>query len=154
MKTHLDALRETWKYGVGIPHDSSLHQLRHRVNACMELMTSHRNYQWLRNLITGDEKWVMYVNHTHRRLWLGAAPRGVATPKTDPHPKKMMVSVWWGVRGIIHWELLHLTVPSLLVPIANNWSELRQNSRESRIEFIFCVTIPDHTLQSQRVKND
>jgi hypothetical protein len=30
----------------------------------MELMTSHRNYQWLHNLITGDEKWVLYVNYT------------------------------------------------------------------------------------------
>jgi hypothetical protein len=33
-------------------------------------MTSHRNYQWLRNLITGGEKWVLYVNHTRKRQWL------------------------------------------------------------------------------------
>jgi hypothetical protein len=30
--------------------------------ACIDLMTSHRNDQWLRNLITGDEKWVLYIN--------------------------------------------------------------------------------------------
>jgi hypothetical protein len=36
----------------------------------MELMTSHRNYQWLRNLITGDEKWELYVNHMRKRQWL------------------------------------------------------------------------------------
>ncbi|CAF1343343.1 unnamed protein product [Adineta ricciae] len=24
----------------------------------------------------------------------------------DMHPKKVMLSVWWGMRGIIHWELL------------------------------------------------
>ena len=46
-------------------------------------MTSHRNYQWLRNLITGDEKWVLYVNHTRKRQWLGAGQTGVATPKHD-----------------------------------------------------------------------
>ncbi|CAF5108648.1 unnamed protein product, partial [Rotaria sp. Silwood1] len=47
-----------WKYEVWIPHDLSPHQLQHRVDACMELMTYHPNYQWLYNLITGDEKWV------------------------------------------------------------------------------------------------
>jgi histone-lysine N-methyltransferase SETMAR len=72
----------------------------------MDLMTSHRNYQWLCNLTTGDEKWVLYVNHTRKRQWLGAGQTGVATPKNILHPKKMMLSVWWGVRGIIHWELL------------------------------------------------
>jgi transposase len=67
VKRHLGELGKTWKYGVWIPHDLSPHQLQRRVDACMELMTSYRNYQWLRNLITGDEKCVMYVNHTRKR---------------------------------------------------------------------------------------
>jgi histone-lysine N-methyltransferase SETMAR len=37
---------------------------------------------------------------------LSAGQTDVATPKTDPHPKKVMLSVWWGVNGIIHWEIL------------------------------------------------
>ena len=57
-------------------------------------MTSHRNYQWLRNLITGDEKWVLYINCTHKRQWLSPGQTGVATPKVDLHPKKVMLSVW------------------------------------------------------------
>jgi histone-lysine N-methyltransferase SETMAR len=48
----------------------------------------------------------MYVNHTRTRQWLGAGQRGLPTPKNDLHPKKIMLSVWWGVRGIIHGELL------------------------------------------------
>ncbi|CAF1265718.1 unnamed protein product [Didymodactylos carnosus] len=56
VEKHLSELGKTSKYGVWIPHDLSPHQFQHRVDACMELMTSHRNYQWLRNLITGDEK--------------------------------------------------------------------------------------------------
>ena len=106
VETHLNELGKTWKYGVWIPHDLSPHQLQLRVDACMELMTSHRNYEWLRNLITGDEKWVLYVSHTRKRQWLGAGETGVATPKDDLHPKKIMLSVWWGVKGVIHWELL------------------------------------------------
>ena len=45
VETYLGELGKTWKYGVWIPHDLSPHQLQHRVDACMELMTSHRNYQ-------------------------------------------------------------------------------------------------------------
>ena len=91
--THSHELGKTWKYGVWIPHELSPHQPQHRVDACMELMTSHRNYQWHRNLITSDEKWVLYTNCTHRRQWLSAGQTGAATPKTDPHPKKVMLSM-------------------------------------------------------------
>jgi histone-lysine N-methyltransferase SETMAR len=49
---------------------------------------------------------VLYINCTHRRQWLSAGQTGTATPKTDPHPKKVMLSVWWSVNGIIHWKLL------------------------------------------------
>ncbi|CAF1689587.1 unnamed protein product [Adineta ricciae] len=49
--------------------------------------------QWLSKLITGDEKWVLYVNYTRERHWLSTGQTGVATPKADPHPKKLMLSV-------------------------------------------------------------
>jgi len=106
VEKHLAELGKTWKYGVWIPHEMSPLQLQQRVDACMELLTSHRTYEWLRNLVTGDEKWVLYVNHTRKRQWLEVGQSGIATPKDDLHPKKVMLSVWWSVRGIIHWELL------------------------------------------------
>jgi len=106
VENHLHALGKKWKYGVWIPHELAPHQLQKRIDTCMELITSHRNYEWLRNLITGDEKWVLYVNHTRKRQWLAAGESGVPTPKNDLHPKMVMLSVWWGVRGVIHWELL------------------------------------------------
>ncbi|CAF1552105.1 unnamed protein product, partial [Adineta ricciae] len=58
VEKHLNKLGKRWKYGVWIPHELSPQQLQFRVDVCMDLMTSHRNYQWLRNLITGDENWV------------------------------------------------------------------------------------------------
>ena len=106
VKTHLSDLGKTWKYGVWIPHELSLYQLQLRVDTCMALMTSHRNYQWLHNLITGDEKWVLYVNHTRKRQCLETGQTGIATPKNDLYPRKIMLSVWWGVRKITHWKFL------------------------------------------------
>ena len=103
IETHLHELGTMWKYGVWIPHELSPLQLQQRVDACMELMTSHRNYQWLNNFVIGDEKWLLYINCGYHRQWLSLGQTGVVTPKPDLHPKKVMLSVWWCVRGIIHW---------------------------------------------------
>ena len=56
MEKHLNELGKTWKYRVWIPDELSPHQLQYRVDVCMDLMTSYCNYQWLRNLVTSDEK--------------------------------------------------------------------------------------------------
>jgi hypothetical protein len=72
----------------------------------MELLNFLHNIEWLNNLITGDEKWVLYVNYAHHRQWLGPHQMGIPTPKVDVHPKKVMLSVWCGLRKVIHWEFL------------------------------------------------
>ena len=63
VETHLHELGKTWKYAVWITHELSPRQLQHKVDTCMELSTSHLNYQSLRNLITGDEKRGFYINY-------------------------------------------------------------------------------------------
>ena len=72
----------------------------------MELLTSHRNYQRLRNLITGDVKLALYKNYDRRHHWLSDGQTGVAKPKIGLHLMKTILSVWWRVKGIIHWETL------------------------------------------------
>ena len=67
IERYLGELGKTWKYGIWIPHELSQFQLRYRADSCMEPLTSHRNNEWLCNPITGDEKWIMYVNHTRKR---------------------------------------------------------------------------------------
>jgi len=44
VEKHLNELGKIWKYGVWIPYELSPHPLQHSVDACMDLMTSHRNY--------------------------------------------------------------------------------------------------------------
>ena len=63
--TTVKTLRKTWKYKVWIPHELSAYQL----DVCMDLLTSHCNYKWLRNLVTGDEKWVLCINDARKRQW-------------------------------------------------------------------------------------
>ena len=45
VKTHLEELGKTWKYGVWIPDELSPHQLQLRFDDCIELIISHRNYR-------------------------------------------------------------------------------------------------------------
>ena len=70
VETYLNDLGKMWKYGVSIPYELSACQLQHRLDVCMNLLTPHRNYEWLRNLVTDDEKWVPYINHASKRQWL------------------------------------------------------------------------------------
>ena len=52
----------------------------------MNLTTSQGNHEWLRNLMTVDEKLVLYINYAHGRQWLSAGETGEAIPKTELHP--------------------------------------------------------------------
>lgn len=62
--------------------------------------------RFLHRVVTGDEKWCLYVNMKERADWV--PPGGAAKPrvKQDLHPKKVMLCVWWDWKGPIHWELL------------------------------------------------
>jgi len=55
--------------------------MKKRKDACQSLLSWQRSSTWLDNIITGDEKWVLYT-------------------------KKRMLCVWWGFKGVIYWELL------------------------------------------------
>ena len=98
----METLGTTWKYGLWISQQLSAYILQHRVDVYMGLLTSHRNYEWPRNLVTGDEKWLLYINYARKRQWLSVHQTGTVTPKNDLHPKKVMLSVWWAVQAIIY----------------------------------------------------
>ncbi|KFD45610.1 hypothetical protein M513_13515 [Trichuris suis] len=57
-------------------------------------------------IITGDEKWCLYVNMKQRKEWL--SPGKDPTPRAKPklHERKTMLSLWWDFEDVIHFELL------------------------------------------------
>jgi len=97
----------------------------------MNLLTFRRTLDWLSNLITGDEKWVLYVNHTRKKQWLGSGQIGVPTPKPESHPKKVLLSVWWGIKGVIHREQMPSGTTNLKFDQKkrSNWIEFKVRSR-------------------------
>jgi histone-lysine N-methyltransferase SETMAR len=77
-----------------------------RITICNSLLLQRHREDFLKQIINGDEKWVMYVNHTRKRQWLDRDQQPEPEPKPDLHLKKVMLSVWWDVKGIIYFELL------------------------------------------------
>ena len=57
-------------------------------------------------IVTGDEKWIVYFNIKNKRQWLDPGQTPIPTPKNKTHAKKILLCVWWDIKGIIHFELL------------------------------------------------
>src|SRR5262245_26053308 len=53
---HLSNLGFVKRLGSWIPHRLSENQREHRISTCVSLLSHERTYNWLRNVITGDEK--------------------------------------------------------------------------------------------------
>jgi histone-lysine N-methyltransferase SETMAR len=49
---------------------------------------------------------VLYTNTVRKKQWVRRGQATTPTPKAELHPKKRMLCGGWGVKGVIHWELL------------------------------------------------
>jgi [histone H3]-lysine36 N-dimethyltransferase SETMAR len=103
---HFSKLELVSKLGALIPYDLNQLQLNSRVEAGQRLLDLHRSQAWLKQIITCDEKWVCYNNITRKRQWVKRTEHAKPTPKPPLHQKKRMLSVWWGTRGVVYWELV------------------------------------------------
>lgn len=95
------------KLGKWVPHILTDRNKVDRVRIATELLEQYRRGDLkLDDILTGDEKWILYTNVIRRGEWVnkGETPRAIARPGL--HPKKIMLSVWWDSEGIVHWELL------------------------------------------------
>ncbi|GFX10316.1 histone-lysine N-methyltransferase SETMAR [Trichonephila clavipes] len=53
-----------------------------------------------------DEKWVLYDNPKRKRQWLSPNEPPRRTAKPGLNPKKVLLCIWWGIRRIVHSEML------------------------------------------------
>jgi histone-lysine N-methyltransferase SETMAR len=109
---HLSKIGKVPKLGTWVPHQLSDCDRQQRVDLCMFHLTSHRTTAWLDSIITGDEKWVAYVNHRRKHQWVDKGEKPEPEPKPEIHKKQIMLSVWWDSKGVVWFELLppHTTI--------------------------------------------
>lgn len=103
---HLEEMGKVSKLDVWVPHQLTDFDRQRRIDACTTLLSKKRRLDWLNKLVTADEKWCLYSNMTRRRSWTNKGTTAQPQAKADLHQKKLMVCVWWDVKGVIHWEML------------------------------------------------
>ncbi|XP_049307894.1 histone-lysine N-methyltransferase SETMAR-like isoform X2 [Bactrocera dorsalis] len=90
---------------VWVPHELSVKNLMDRINICDSLLKRNEIEPFLKRMVTGDEKWIKYNNVRKRSLSKrDEAQEMDAKPLLTP--RKVMLSIWWDWKGIIHYELL------------------------------------------------
>lgn len=106
VESHLKKLGYVSKLDVWVPHNLKEIHLTKRINICYSLLQRIKNDPFLKRIITGDEKWVVYNNVQRKRSWSKKDEPAQATSKADIHQRKVMLSVWWNWKGVVHFELL------------------------------------------------
>jgi hypothetical protein len=83
---HLQSMGKVQKLGVWVPHILTQDNKNQRVTICASLLACHhlaQQYQsFLSHIVTGNEKWHLYVNFKQRKEWL--SPDMQATPCAQP----------------------------------------------------------------------
>lgn len=59
----------------------------------------------LKQIVMGDETWILYNNVEWK--WFGGnqSESSPTTPNASLHPKKVMLCIWWDLQGILYYEL-------------------------------------------------
>lgn len=103
---HLKSIGKICKLSIWVPHKLTNENRIQRTTTCAALLSRLKIDPFLDRLITGDEKWVLYVNNKRDKQWLNPNQTPLPTAKSGQHPKKVLLSVWWDIHGIVYWELL------------------------------------------------
>lgn len=152
----LRSIGKVCKLDKWVPHQLSDFDRQRRAEAATSLLSFRRTTGWLDSIVTGDEKWVLYVNEKRRRSWVDADSQPQQQPKPGLHPRKVMLCVWWDVRGVVYYELLprNTTITAevyctQLQKVAEKHKQLRPG--HGRVRFLHDNARP-HTAKMTRQK--
>lgn len=104
---HLKKAGYTKNLDVWVPHELSQKNLIDRITISETLLKRNDMDPFLKQIITGDEKWIRYDNIQRKRSWSKAGNLPQTTSKPGLTKNKVMLSVWWDYKGIVYYELLN-----------------------------------------------
>ena len=89
--------------GLWVPHTLREKNTGDRIS----LATRQRMYLVLKNIITGNEKWIFYDKVQFKRQWFEMDDVPQPALKVKLRKRKVRLCVWWDHDGIIHFEFLN-----------------------------------------------
>ena len=105
-ENHLHQLDYVNCLDVCIPHKLSENNLPDRISSCDSLLKHNENVLFLKPIVMGNKKWILYNNVEWKRSWGKRDEPPPTTPKAGLHPKKVMLCIWWDWKGVFYYELL------------------------------------------------
>lgn len=89
-----------------MPHKLTERNKIERISICNSLLKRPHLNEFLKRLVTGDEKWILYDNVVKKKSWCGPGETPETVAKAGLYPKKVMLSIWWDWQGVLYYELL------------------------------------------------
>ena len=120
IENHLKQLGYVQKLDTWVPHELKEKHLTQRINGCDLLKKRNENDPFLKRLITGDEKWVVYNNIKRKRSWSRPREPARTTSKAGIHRKKVLLSVGGITKELSILNSYHPTERSILLSTLNN----------------------------------
>ena len=101
-RKRLHAMNLIKKLDKWIPHELTEENKLPHFSIANSLVTRNRNDPFIDRIVTCDEKWVNYDNSRRSGKWVAADKPDGTIPKKNLTLKKILMTVWWTARGIIH----------------------------------------------------
>ena len=89
-ENHLYQLGYVHCFDVWVPHKLSKKNLLDHISACNSPLKHNENVSFLKQIVTGDEKWILYNNVEWKRSWGKRKEPPPTTPKAGIHPEKLI----------------------------------------------------------------
>lgn len=101
-----------WRKTRWIPYELTNAQKQRRVEVAEQLLNRHNQEPITPYMVTQDETYVSFRNPKPQNAWVSPGQRVPSTPVPDFRNKKILLSVFWGPRGVIYWKLMEKTMDS------------------------------------------
>ncbi|XP_014473445.1 PREDICTED: histone-lysine N-methyltransferase SETMAR-like, partial [Dinoponera quadriceps] len=91
---HLRAINKVKKLDLYVPYKLTELQIVDRKSKCASLLIRNTRLPFVHQIITCDEKWILYDNRKRSSKWVDKNTPPGHTPKPKFHQKKIMVTIW------------------------------------------------------------
>ena len=92
----------------GGPHELTTNKKKNcHFEVSFSLILCNSDKPFLDQIVTCDEKWILYNNQSQPSQCLNGEDAPKHFPKPNLHQKKIMVTVWWPSVCLIHYSFLN-----------------------------------------------